>query len=68
MVIYKANLNVFNISTKRNFEIAETLLAWFFFLLTTITHLGTDHLTFKGGLWFFSKKNILILNIAEKIF
>ena len=49
MVIYKANLNVFNISTKRNFEIAETLLAWFFFLLTTITHLGTDHLTCRGG-------------------
>jgi hypothetical protein len=28
--------------------------------------LGTDHLTSRGGLWFFSKKNILIPNFAEK--
>ena len=29
--------------------------------------LGNDHLTWKGGgLWFFSKKNILIPNVAEK--
>ena len=30
MVIYKTNF--LNISTKHNFEIAETLLAWFFFI------------------------------------
>ena len=30
-------------------------------------YLGTDHLTSRGGLWFFfSKKNILIPNVAEK--
>jgi len=29
--------------------------------------LGTDHLTSRGGVvWFFSKKNILIPNVAEK--
>jgi hypothetical protein len=28
--------------------------------------LGTDHLTWRGGLSFFSKKNILIPNVAEK--
>jgi hypothetical protein len=28
--------------------------------------LGTDHLTCKGGYEFFSKKNILIPNVAEK--
>jgi hypothetical protein len=31
--------------------------------------LGTDHLTCSGGgggLWFFSKNNILIPNVAEK--
>ena len=29
--------------------------------------LGNDHLTWMGGgLWFFSKKNILITNVAEK--
>jgi hypothetical protein len=27
--------------------------------------LGNDHLTW-GGVWFFSKKNILIPNVAEK--
>jgi hypothetical protein len=30
-------------------------------------YLRTDHLTWKGGgVWFFSKKNILIPNVAEK--
>jgi hypothetical protein len=27
---------------------------------------GTDHLTSRGGYGFFSKKNILIPNVAEK--
>jgi hypothetical protein len=32
-------------------------------------NLGMDHLTSRGALWvFFSKKNILIPNVAEKIF
>ena len=36
-------------------------------ILTVRTVLGNDHLTWRaGGLWFFSKKNILILNVAEK--
>jgi hypothetical protein len=31
-----------------------------------VSILGNDHLTWRGGLWFFSKKNILIPNVAEK--
>jgi hypothetical protein len=32
----------------------------------SIYMLGTDHLTSRGGVYFFSKKNILIPNVAEK--
>jgi hypothetical protein len=41
-----------------------------FKVIKTIYHhwlLGNDHLTWRGGgLWFFSKKKILIPNVAEK--
>ena len=36
-------------------------------LLSILQSLGNDHLTWRGGgLWFFSEKNILIPNVAEK--
>ena len=34
--------------------------------LSGIKFLGNDHLTWKGGMFFFLKKNILIPNVAEK--
>jgi hypothetical protein len=34
--------------------------------MSAVVRLGNDHLTWRGGLWVFSKKNILIPNVAEK--